>query len=121
MAIKINKDFKDVERDPFDATQFTVGDILVASFQYSAKIPYFYKVVRKTKSMVFTIKLSKKNVSDDGYGQNGTCVPVVDSDPENGKIYKGRISTGRISHNYLKLDGCLAKLWDGEPVDFYTD
>ena len=41
---------------------------------------------------------------------------VVDSDPEHGKIYKGRISHGR-----LKLDGCIATLWDGEPVDFYTD
>ena len=116
MAIKVNKDFKDAERDPYDATQFTVGDILDASFQYTAKIPHFYKIVRRTNAMVFATKLSQKNVSDDGYGQNGTCVPVVDSDPEHGKIYKGRISRGR-----LKLDGCIAKLWNGEPVDFYTD
>lgn len=116
MAIKINKDFKDVERDPYNAEDFMVGDILDASFQYTAKIPHFYKVVRRTNAMIFTIRLNQKTVSHDGYGQNGTCVPVEDSDPENGKIYKGRISRGR-----LKLDGCLAKLWNGKPVDFYTD
>ena len=56
MAIKVNKDFKDAERDPYDATQFTVGDILDASFQYTSKIPHFYKIVRRTNAMVFAIK-----------------------------------------------------------------
>ena len=55
MAIKINKDFKDAERDPYNAKDFMVGDILDASFQYTAKIPHFYKVVRRTPSMIFTI------------------------------------------------------------------
>ncbi len=114
--LKVNKDYKDVNRDPYDATQFAVGDILDASFQYTAKIPYFYKIVRRTAAMIECVKLGQKVVSDDGYGQNGTCVPVEDNVLENGKKYKGRISRGRV-----KLDGCLAKLWNGEPVDFYTD
>ena len=104
-----------IEREPYDATQFDVGDILDASFQYTAKIPHFYKVVRRTPSMIECVKLKQKNVTDDGYGQNGTCVPI-ENEIVNDKKYKGRISRGRV-----KIDGCIAKLWDGEPVDFYTD
>lgn len=112
----INENLTEIKRDPYDANLFRVGDILDASFQYNAKIPEFFKVVRKTPSMIECVKLNKKNVTDDGYGQNGTCIPVLDEIVNENKKYKGRISKGRV-----KIDGCRAKLWNGQPVDFYTD
>lgn len=115
--LKINKDYKKPEdRDRWDATQFEVGDILDASFQYSAKIPKFFKITRRTASTIWAVEIGQKVTSHDGYGQNGYCVPVPDEIRNNGKVYSGRISKGR-----LKLDGCTAKLWDGKEVDFYTD
>lgn len=116
--IRINKntELSNQNVDPYDAANFTVGDILDASFHYSAKIPKFFKVIRRTPSMIHCIALSKKNVSSDAWGQYGECVPILDSDPENGKIYRGKIT----KHG-VKIDGCSARIWSGKPVDFYTD
>ena len=101
--------------DSYNARDFKVGDILDGSFHYTAKIPYFYKVVRRTPAMVFAVRLGKRVVSDDGYGQNGSVMPNPTEVGE--KIYKGRIT----KNGYLRLDDCLCSLWDGKPVDFWSD
>ena len=116
--LNVNKNLKDLnERDPYDATKFLVGDIIDASFQYSARIVYFYEIVRITTSTIFCKRLKNKVVDHDGYGQNGTCVPI-ENEFESEKVYSGRINK---KSKYVKIDGCLARLWDGTPSDFYTD
>ena len=116
--LKVNKNYRDIEdRDPYDATKFLVGDIIEASFQYSARIVYFYEITRTTPSTIFCKRLKQKVVSDDGYGQNGTCVPI-ENEYDGEKIYSGRINK---KSKYVRINDCLAKLWNGEPVDFYTD
>ena len=114
--LQLNKDFKSDDREPYDATKFGIGDILDASFVWSAKIPKFFKVTRRTASTIWAVELEYKVTRHDGYGQNGCCIPLVNKVKNPSEVYSGRISRGR-----LKLDGCTAKLWDGEEVDFYTD
>lgn len=99
----------------WDARNFKEGDVLDASFHYTAKFPYFYIVTRNTGKTVFARKLGRKIVSSDMYGQMGTMIP--DENTQSDKIYSGRILKG----NYLKLDGNTAHKWDGQPVSFYGD
>lgn len=117
MALKVDKNYKNVKRDPYNASQFIVGDILEASFQYTARIPYFYEVVRRTAATIYCKRLKKKSVSDDGYGQNGSCMPII-NEYDGDKIYSGRINK---RSKYVKINDCLASLWDGKPSDYYTD
>lgn len=100
--------------DSWDARTFKPGDILDASFHYSAKIPYFFIVTRVSKSSVWARRLGKVVVSHDGYGQNGYMMPNL---AERGAEVMGRIRKG----GYLKLNDCTAHVWNGKPVDFYSD
>lgn len=116
--LQVNKNYNaDDKRDMYNANDFCVGDIIEASFQYSARIPYFYEIVRRTAATIYCKRLRNKSISDDGYGQNGSCVPIR-NEYESDKIYSGRINkkTGR-----LRINDCLAYLWNGEPSDYYTD
>lgn len=115
--LKINKNYKDPKKDEWDARTFEVGDILDASFVYSAKIPHFFKITRRTASTIWAVELGQKITRHDGYGQNGYCVPVEDEIKNNGKEVRGKIN----KNHYLKLNNSTAHLWDGEEVDFYTD
>ena len=102
-------------KDTWDARTFKVGDILDASFQYTMKIPEFFIVTRNTGKTVYARKLGKVVVSHDGYGQSGTMVPNLAERSE--KEYVARIR----KDGSIKLEGCFAYLWDGEPVDFWGD
>ena len=118
--IRINKDFKRAEDyDSWDANFFEVGQILDASFVYSAKIPKFFKITRRTKSTIWAVEIGQKVVSHDGYGQNGEVMPIEDKIINNKEV-SGRI-VQRNGKGYLKLNNSTAHVWDGEPVDFYTD
>lgn len=111
----LNK-LKNSNRDSYDANGFEVGDIIDGSFVYTSKQAHFYLVVRRTAKMIEMAPLEKKVVSDDGYGQNGTCVPTENKSSE--RLIKARINKG----GYLKIDKwTTGKLWNGKPVDFYTD
>lgn len=106
-----------VDKDRIDKPDtWVVGDIIEASFQYNCRIVRFYRITRRTNSTIWCVRLNNKIVSGNGYGQNGECVPKLDSDSENGKEYSGRISRG-----HVKIDGCYAYLWNGKPSSFYSD
>ena len=116
--LQVNKNYNaDDKRDMYNANDFCVGDIIEASFQYSARIPYIYEIIRRTAATIYCKRLRKESVSNDVYGQNGSCVPVR-NEYESDKVYSGRINkkTGR-----LRINDCLAYLWNGEPSDYYTD
>lgn len=99
----------------WDASKFKVGDILDATFTYTAQIPHFYIVTRTSASSIWVKPLGKIVVSDDGYGQNGTVVP--DKNRVGGNETIARIKkTG-----YVSINGNTARIWDGRPVMFYTD
>lgn len=99
----------------WDARTFKPGDILDASYHYSAKIPYFYIVTRVSEHSIWARPLGKIVVRSDGYGQNGEVMPDL---AKKGDEVMARIRRG----NYIEFGRCCtAHLWDGKPVDFYTD
>lgn len=106
----------DEKRDRYNAKEFKVGDILDASFQYTAKFARLYYVVRRTASSIWVVQLKTKVVNDDGYGQNGSVMPILEL-PENAKTIMGRITP----RGSVKIDDSLASLWNGKPVDFWSD
>jgi hypothetical protein len=95
-----------------------VGDLITWAYSYSARIPKFGRIIRKTNSSVWIEELPRKVVSHDGYGQNGTCIADINGTPiEKKKSFRFSKRSG-----YLKIDGQLAYLHnDLKPEDFYTD
>lgn len=101
-------------RATFQNGIYKVGDILVTIFSYSAVIPTFYKVVGlKGKSSVVVKEIAKRN---SGNGMSGTSMPEKDTFVKNAKEL-----TVRISKNILKIDGLIARKWDGYPVEYEMD
>ena len=99
----------------YNARTFKPGDILDASYHYSAKIPHFYIVTRVSEHSIWARPLGKVVVSHDGYGQNGEVMPNL---AEKGKEVMRRIRKG----GYVDFGQCCtACLWDGNPVSFYSD
>ncbi len=101
-------------KDPYDARNYEVGDIICAVYQYNSRHVHFFKIKKLTgKATVEMIELSKRRVSGDW--QNGSCVP--DDNDEIGEILKARINNkGR-----LKFNDFFCYLWNGQPEDYYTD
>lgn len=98
-----------------DASGFQPGDILDASFRYSACFPKFYVVVKTTGRTIFAEEIGQKIVTSDAYGQSGTVVPDVSK--RSGKIEVARIRKSGM----IRLDGNYTYRWDGKPVAFYGD
>lgn len=99
-----------------DARTWRVGDILVAAFAYSARFVDFYRITKVSGATIWVEHLKEKIVSDDGYGQNGTCVP--DEDAPAKPVSKGfRIR----KDGSCRVDNRYTYVWDGKPEDFYTD
>lgn len=96
--------------DAWDARTFKVTDIVVTGHSH----PHFFIVTRRSQASVWAMKLGKMVVSHDGYGQNGYVVPNL---AERGREVMGRIGKG----GYVRLGGETAHVWNGRPVNFYTD
>lgn len=104
-----------MNNNDYDARTFQVGEIVEASFSYSARFPHFFVITRNSGKSVWAIEVGKIVVSDDGYGQNGTVMP--DTTERKDKEVMGRID----KQGYVKLNGNLAYRWDGRPSAYYTD
>lgn len=99
----------------YDARTFKVGEIIEASFSYTARFPHFFVITRNSGKSIWAKEIGKIVISDDGYGQNGQVVP-------NTARVIGEEIMGRIDKKgYAKLNGNLACRWDGRPSDYYTD
>jgi len=97
-----------------------VGDILVYAFSYDASYPHFIRIIRMTTSFVWVEEVPKKWHNHDGWMQNGTVVPNFHAQT---KPVKGRfkIRNSSYSGEFIKINGCYARIWDGTPQDEYTD
>ncbi len=103
--------------DPRNVRELKVGDIIDNHFHYTAQFPQFVRITDIRKFKILGDILDMRSVRDDGYGQNGSAVarPTVDKRRGTAVIKVGR--DGR-----LKSDGgTYPKLWNGKPVDYYTD
>lgn len=99
----------------YDARTFKVGEIIEASFSYTARFPHFFVITRNSGNTIWAKEIGKIVVSDDGCGQNGQVMP-------NPEVIKGSEIMGRIKKGgYVRLNDNLAYRWDGRPSDFYTD
>lgn len=123
MAFKINKEtklesskYKD-NSEPATIDNVVEGTLLTYAFSYSARIPKFARVVKRTNSSVKIELLEKQIVDDDGYGQNGTCIANLNGKTEAvNKSFRFKRANGR-----LYIDNCPAYIYRGYPEDFYTD
>ena len=98
-----------------------VGTILSGAYSYSARIPVFFRVVRLTDKTVWLEQLNKFIVDDDGYGQNGSCMPDLVAP---GKLIEKGFRIKRRSNGTImvKYDiGCWLYVWDYKPEIFYSD
>lgn len=99
----------------YDARTFKVGEIIEASFSYTARFPHFFVITRNSGKTIWAKEIGKVVISDDGYGQNGQVMP-------NPARIIGEEIMGRIKKSgYVRLNNNLAYRWDGRPSDFYTD
>ena len=101
--------------DNYNAHKWEVGDIIDGTFYYSAAIPRFYIVSRKSEKCVWLISLGKVSYARDCYGQEGQCMPNL---AERGREKLHRITKG----GYVRIDSyTTGKKWDGQPVEYYGD
>ena len=102
--------------DNYNAHDWNVGDIIDGTFCYTASIPHFFIVTRKSSSCVWLVSIGKNRHARDSYGQEGVCTPDMTS--ERGKEKLHRIT----KCGYVMIDRyTVAKKWDGRPVEFYGD
>ncbi len=98
-----------------------VGDIIVYTYHYSARIPEFARVVKCTPKTVWLEHVGKKWLSNDGYGQNGLRVPDFDV-PTTPFKKSHRIHVRKDGSEYIKIGSyCIGELWTGNPENEYTD
>lgn len=101
--------------DTWNGHNFKVGDILSAPLHYTAQSPRFYIVTRTSPSSIWVKRLGAIVVKDDGYGQNGQKI----ADPS---VVLGDEMMCRIKKSgYVTIADGTARIWDGRPVDYYTD
>ena len=97
-----------------DAREFKEGDVLDCTWVYTASMPEFWVVTSNNGKTVKAVRLEQTNLTDDGYGQNGTSVP-------NGRRV-GEEKSFRIKRNgTIEIEDVRATLWDGRARHFYTD
>lgn len=95
--------------------KFKVGDVVATDYYGSPKA---YTITRLTASTAFGKGMKMRVTHDDGYGQNGTCVP--DSIREGAE----EVRLGIIRNDYIKGKGkygdCLFP-YSGRDLHYYTD
>ena len=102
--------------DNYNAHDWKVGDIIDGTFRYSAAIPAFFIVSRKSEKCVWLISLGKVSYARDQYGQEGKCMPNLAERGTKEKMH--RITKG----GYVRIDSyTTGKKWDGQPVEYYGD
>lgn len=94
-----------------------VGTVITYAYWYSARIPKFARVTKRTPCGVQIETLEKEIVTDDGFGQNGSCIPKLDgpTHPVHGS-FRFKKKSGN-----LVIDGCYAYIYEGNAEDFWSD
>ena len=107
---KVDSKSKPKRNDP---TQWKVGDIVTAIFQYNMTLVDFYEIIKATgKSFTFK-KLKQEIVS--GSGMQGTCQPIIGKYDER----ENKPITARINKwGNVKIRDYHCYWWDGKPEHF---
>ena len=105
-----------IGRQSIELDGYHIGDIAVQVFSYNARYVHFYKILDIKGKTITVRELEKEIVSDDGYGQNGTCIPT-DKFSERSKEIKCRVG----SRHGLRIEGGYTYKWNGKPEQFYSD
>jgi hypothetical protein len=112
---------KPVECKPRYEHGLADDDILSAVWGYDQTNWDFYRVEKATKKMVSIVKLGKDNTPRlDKCGTDsmtGTCVPTAE---EFGVPVRLKVHSGFQDQAYVKVNGHLAKRWDGKPKEYST-
>ncbi|MBN9549779.1 MAG: restriction endonuclease [Alphaproteobacteria bacterium] len=99
--------------------------VLETSFGYNMVLNSFALVIKETKHAALLMSLPRRTLTDDGYGQRGTEVPLFDGTTisrlqgdmvwrAKRKLYDGRVGYWDGEH--------LFHAWNGEPQNFdYVD
>lgn len=96
---------------------FHVNDILVCSYGYNCTLVSFYRVLRVTKASVVLQKIKWKFAEDDGYGQVGKVVPIIEQVTSDQPVTRRFKPTYDNTGFYVMISKCAyAYLWDGKPV-----
>lgn len=96
---------------------FHVNDILVCSYGYNCTLVSFYRVLRVTKASVVLQQIKWKFAEDDGYGQVGKVVPIIEQVTLDPPITRRFKPTYDNTGFYVMIDKyAYAYLWDGKPV-----
>ena len=122
--MKINKDTKLDEK-----SVFKLGSVIEYTYSYNAQYPNFGIITKITPKSVWFKRIPKKWVSHDGYGQNGLRVPDLDAyneygfDPNENEQGPFRIKKSAYDgKEFFKVSyNTFAYVWDGKPVNEYTD
>ena len=107
-------------KNPRNVAELKVGDIIDNHFHYTAQTPQFFRITNISRFKIIGKILKERSVRDYGYGQNGSSVARPEEDDRRGTavIKVGRDGTLKCGDRY---GGTYPRLWDGEPVDYYTD
>lgn len=108
---------------------FNIGDIVSASYQYSSRHNHFFVVTKRTAHTMTVQRILARNVTDDGYGQNGTEEPALMSDNRTpaaktaDKPSTHRVKLDNFGNEKAKYQEYYSPFskWDGKPLPFYTD
>ncbi|WP_292646396.1 restriction endonuclease [Mesorhizobium sp.] len=95
--------------------------VLQASYGYNMVLNNFALVIKETKHAALLMALPRRTLTDDGYGQRGTEVPLFDGTTisrlqgdmvwrAKRKLYDGSVGYWDGEH--------LFQTWDGQPQDF---
>ncbi len=91
---------------------FVEGAILVSSWGYEQTNIDFFKVVRRTKSMVHVIELCNKTVEATDFMSSR----VIPSEETRGEVMKKRVQCYGGEEKHIKINSSsYARLWDGKP------
>lgn len=93
-----------------------IGDILVSTYGYDARLAAFWKVVARTAKTVKICRL--RDIIHTGTWADGAAAPMPNS--KMGVMLTKKIQIEHTGYEYVRTDRGEASLWDGKPVNTYN-
>lgn len=99
-----------------------VGDVLVRTWGYDARLANFYKVIARTPASVKVRELDQIRAGD---WHDGTSTPT-DTFKANAEEFRPRVKVmtsfrnENVMNEYVTIKDNLCDIWDGNPVKTYN-
>jgi hypothetical protein len=97
-----------------------VGDVLVQTFGYDARLVTFYQIVRRTAKYVTLRKLNANLVGENSQLYGVELVPAIDSFADD-EEKRCKIQCWNGKETGAKIDRYHASKWDGKPESHYNN